>query len=170
MHDIEQLINDKPEAKKVKVLVPVLNQMIKSDYKGVPVLQIFGIIQSVENNKFELKLSDGEVWCAAEIVTEISAKISTGELKSFDLIKVLQYSGCPGDKKFKLLKICRPKSIQMKVSKLINSPVPLNFGSSRPRKIRGQRAPRLSDLFSDNESERLVELIFHSSIVWWWGI
>ena len=85
--------------------------------------------------------------------------VGSGELKQFDIIKNVVLSG-EVTTEIVISDLCRPRSIQMKVPKLIGNPVPCEIVQTgklcNKRKMGNNRGPmpRVDELFDDSVSSR----------------
>ena len=139
--------------KQNKILVGSLSNYIGEGTGQNLVVQIIEIM-SVEG-VISLIISDGNNWLKCSLDEKYYRRVESGELKQFDIIKNVVLTG-DVHSEIAIRELCRPKSIQMKVPKLIGSPVPckkVEAGKQRnKRKVGNKRGPmpRVDELFEDS--------------------
>ena len=140
-----------------KILAGSLSNFICEGIGQNFVVQIIEIMRAEED--ISVVISDGNYWLKCSLDKKYYGRVESGELKQFDIIKNVILSG-DVHSEIAISEFCRPKSIQLKVPKLIGNPVPcekIEPGKQRnKRKVGKTRGPmpRVDELFEDSSLSR----------------
>ena len=144
-----------------KILFGSLKDYCSGNNTQKMVVQIIEIIK-IDGMIF-VNVSDGMGWVKCSLDRKYYEQVESGELKKFDIIKNIIISGSGAvNSEFELVELCRPKSLQLKVPKLVGSPVPYSIGNTdtcrNKRKaesvIKRLNMPRVEELFDESSLNR----------------
>ena len=89
------------------ILEPILLRMKHGiSISSNPILQIIQIKPSnIFKTKFTIRLSDGDYWIETKLNSDFTKLISEGVFKTFDVIKIKEYTGNVCDETFNIIKM-----------------------------------------------------------------
>ena len=156
LNDIENLRDVSCDIQN-KILAGSLSDFCGEGIRQNFVVQIIDIMRVEED--ISVIISDGNHWLKCSLDEKYYGRVGSGELKQFDIIKNVVLSG-EVTTEIVISDLCRPRSIQMKVPKLIGNPVPCEIvqtGKLRNKRKMGNNRgpmPRVDELFDDSVSSR----------------
>ena len=158
---MEVLREERPN--KCQTLQPFLKQFFENGIKSSLPLQIIQVIKSEKS--IALRLSDSDCWIDATLSEHFCPYIKEGKVICLDVIKDIVFCGSVTEDNLCIESFCRPKSLQLKIRKVLGDPIPFQqspqITTRRGFKRTGTRAPRVDSLFDVRYFHLLFIICFY---------
>ena len=155
--NVEKLRDQNNKIQLSKQLIPCIKDCFENGRKDEIILQITEIIE--DNTNIFIRLSDSEFWVSAALDKKFVDRIKNKQIQKLDIIKNVRFRGDIVQNNLVIENMARPQSLQLKVKKLVGSPIPYQRLQGVQTRGCKRKAPVIEGLSEVVGIERLVLII-----------